>query len=168
MAIPWNKGIKMPPRNESWCRNISLTHKGKNGGNGFKNGHLDYVSRESRKKASQKMKGRKYPERSGEKCRFWKGGISIGKNRKEYIRFKTLERIARKKQANGGHNLGEWENLKAQYNWICPACGRKEPEIKLTEDHIIPLSKGGSNNIENIQPLCGICNSSKNIKIIKY
>lgn len=68
----------------------------------------------------------------------------------------------------GSHTLGEWETLKAQYNWVCPSCGRKEPEIKLTEDHIIPLKKGGSNNIENIQPLCGPCNSKKNTKIIKY
>lgn len=91
----------------------------------------------------------------------WKGGYqnTLMLNRKRRV-FKL--------NAGGSHTLADWETLKAQYNWTCPCCGKSEPIIVLTEDHIIPLSKGGSDNIENIQPLCRSCNSKKHDKIIKY
>ena len=110
----------------------------------------------------------------------WDGHIKVGRKytypRRKFEKGKGLEKKrftnqrykARKRNAIGNHNFGEWELLKKQYNFICPACSRQEPQIKLTEDHIVPLSKGGSDNIENIQPLCISCNVRKHTKIIKY
>lgn len=107
----------------------------------------------------------------------WRGGITydrkkyreIVKNRKPGIfSFYAERRRTLKMNAEGSHTLGEWQTLLAQYNYTCLSCGKMEPDIVLTEDHIIPLSKGGSNNIENIQPLCKSCNSKKHTKIVDY
>jgi 5-methylcytosine-specific restriction enzyme A len=43
-------------------------------------------------------------------------------------------------------------------NHQCQSCGQTK---KLSIDHIIPLANGGSNDISNLQTLCGSCNSSK-------
>jgi 5-methylcytosine-specific restriction enzyme A len=43
----------------------------------------------------------------------------------------------------------------------CQSCGKTHLEIELTIDHIIPLAKGGSNDISNLQSLCRTCNQQK-------
>jgi len=126
-----------------------------------------HLSKEHKRKLSETNKrlGRRPPIHFREKSSHWKGGIS---KLKSYKNFYSRQRKRRIRNIVGSHTFGEWETLKAQYNWTCPCCGKSEPTIKLSEDHIIPVSKGGSNNIENLQPLCHSCNSRKNVKIIKY
>jgi hypothetical protein len=89
-----------------------------------------------------------------------------------YIPFSYDDRKKRRRERlkiyGGFHSVKEWETLKAQYNWTCPCCKKQEPEIKLTRDHIISVSRGGSDNIENIQPLCVSCNSKKSTTTIRY
>lgn len=73
------------------------------------------------------------------------------------------------KIGNGGNFTSEeWANLKRFYDFKCLCCGRKEPEIKLTIDHVVPLVLGGGNTIDNIQPLCASCNSRKGPKHIDF
>lgn len=64
--------------------------------------------------------------------------------------------------------LKSWRDLKRANKGICLCCGKGEPEISITIDHIVPFSKGGLNVIENIQPLCGHCNKSKGSKVEQY
>lgn len=58
----------------------------------------------------------------------------------------------------GTHTKEEWEKLRAQFKGICPLCNKKK---KLTKDHIVAISNGGNDKIENIVPLCKSCNSRK-------
>ncbi|NES98904.1 MAG: HNH endonuclease [Desertifilum sp. SIO1I2] len=46
-------------------------------------------------------------------------------------------------------------------NCQCQACGKTQLETELNIDHIIPLARGGSNDISNLQTLCRTCNQSK-------
>lgn len=122
------------------------------------------ISTEVRQKISASLKGRIQSNELKEKNRQgqYKRYLKINSN---YIVATRNKRIA----INGGfHSNNEWETLKAQCNWTCPCCHESEPKIILTKDHIIPLLRGGSNNIENIQPLCKLCNSKKHTQIIKY
>lgn len=62
----------------------------------------------------------------------------------------------------------QWVALCNKFDWTCLCCGLKEPEIVLTPDHVIPLSRGGGNDISNIQPLCLYCNKKKHTKHVDY
>lgn len=83
-------------------------------------------------------------------------------------RVRNQKRRARLIGNGGTITKEEWQWLKEFYNFTCLCCGRREPEIKLTLDHVLPLTMGGKNVIENAQPLCKSCNSSKHNKHIDY
>jgi 5-methylcytosine-specific restriction endonuclease McrA len=68
----------------------------------------------------------------------------------------------------GDFTLSQWEEMKNTYDHTCLNCGRKEPEIKLQPDHIVPVVFGGITTTDNIQPLCARCNKSKGANIIDY
>lgn len=111
-------------------------------------------------------------DRKGKKSPNWKGGRNATFKRyrethRDKVKFWRSKWRERMDNVVGSHTYGEWDLLKKQFGHRCPACGRAEPEIRLTEDHIIPISKGGSDFIENIQPLCLVCNSIKGDRFIK-
>lgn len=41
-------------------------------------------------------------------------------------------------------------------------------EVLMTKDHILPKSKGGSESLKNLQPMCKPCNELKSDTIIYY
>ena len=81
--------------------------------------------------------------------------------RKKHLRFYAIRaavRRTRRTKAGGSFTLQQWIVLCNKYGNVCLCCGKHK---KLTADHVIPISKGGSSNISNIQPLCLSCNSHK-------
>lgn len=59
----------------------------------------------------------------------------------------------------GRHTRAEWYALIAKHDGRCVYCARR-PQV-LTKDHIVPVSRGGSDAITNIVPCCRSCNSRK-------
>ncbi|WP_414619264.1 HNH endonuclease [Calothrix sp. CCY 0018] len=49
----------------------------------------------------------------------------------------------------------------------CVFCGRSAKQVQLEVDHIIPFSKGGSNDLSNLQTLCINCNRGKGARNLK-
>ena len=83
----------------------------------------------------------------------------------ERHRTKANRYYARRRGAEGNYTTAEWVALCAYYDNQCLCCGLRKP---LTIDHIVPLIQGGSNSIDNLQPLCRNCNSAKGGKMIDY
>lgn len=86
----------------------------------------------------------------------------------EKAKDSVIRRRCRLLRAEGKHTAAQWQALKAHYGNRCLCCGRPEMEVALHRDHVIPLTRGGSNWISNIQPLCKECNSAKGEKSTDY
>lgn len=122
-------------------------------------------------KEKKKEYARNWKKRNPEKVRQWKitfyrkHGWKTNYETPEGRRIRSANRRARKRKAQGKFTKEKWEKLKKEYNYTCPICHKKEPEIQLTIDHVIPLINGGTNYISNIQPLCLSCNCKKGTKL---
>ncbi|MEO6305945.1 MAG: HNH endonuclease signature motif containing protein [Bacteroidia bacterium] len=80
-------------------------------------------------------------------------------------RKKRNERLS-KARTLGIHTYNEWMDMIIFFEGFCVRC--LAPDKYSTKDHIIPIYQGGSDGIDNIQPLCKKCNSSKASESIDY
>lgn len=101
--------------------------------------------------------------------------------RESFIKFACLERMSfepnikeeiqayykRKRMYN--YNSKEWKRISKEVfhrdNYVCYYCGEKGGKLEV--DHIVPFSKGGSDEMDNLITSCLRCNRQKRDKSIK-
>lgn len=97
--------------------------------------------------------------RSPERQEFMRGYLRKHREANpDLYRTYTHNRRARS-LAGGVHTSEEWLAKIDEFNGRCAYCASSED---LTRDHVVPLCRGGSNQISNIVPACNSCNSRKN------
>ena len=78
----------------------------------------------------------------------------------------SLEALAKEQRALMTTKLRT--HIKERDNYTCCKCGNSvhaEPNLLLEIDHIIPVSKGGLTQEDNLQTLCWKCNRNKGAKL---
>lgn len=57
----------------------------------------------------------------------------------------------------------EWEAILEAAGYACVYCGATE---HITQDHLVPISRGGDHTANNVAPACDSCNSQKHTKTV--
>ena len=91
-------------------------------------------------------------------------------NRDRFLE-RAKERKARRKGADGdGHTLAElheYWRAEGMDPSVCTYCDESWEGWKTSAgDHVVPLSKGGADKVDNLVPCCRSCNSSKNDRLL--
>lgn len=121
---------------------------------------------------------KKCPEKKAEQFRSWaKKQIEANPNwdreRGKAWRTKNPEaslailarRRARLAEAPGSHTSEDLKDILRLQKGKCAHCRKKfGKNLKPSVDHILALSRGGSNDRKNLQFLCGSCNSRKHTR----
>lgn len=79
-----------------------------------------------------------------------------------YSKAAKFRRKTRLQNVRCDLTAAQWRTIKSIYKNCCAYCGKKKP---LTQDHVIPISKGGAHTASNIIPACQSCNSSKGARL---
>ena len=69
--------------------------------------------------------------------------------------------VSKKKIPRIHLSKSNWNLVLGRYHNVCAVCGRSQSEDGFQQDHKIPRDRGGSDELENWQPLCDACNILK-------
>jgi hypothetical protein len=81
---------------------------------------------------------------------------------KEGVRYQLVSTsLTVKRTPRAKLSVDSWGELRKKYSNRCAVCSRDSSEVRLNQDHKIPRTRDGSNELENWQPLCDECNNIK-------
>lgn len=117
--------------------------------------------RENREYALEMLKA--YRKKHPEKWREY-GLTRYRKSPEKWVEYGSRRR-ARIANAEGDFTSEQWLAMREYYEDTCFCCGEQG---QVTFDHVVPISRGGTNTVANGQPLCLGCNKKKHAKTIDY
>ncbi len=100
------------------------------------------------------------------KWKKWHDEHENPEQRRERRRINDENRRAKKMLNGGTITAKEWKEAVEKYGNKCLYPGCESTDV--TMDHIVPISKGGRHEINNVQPLCQKHNSKKSTQVVDY
>lgn len=114
-------------------------------------------AKDRRNKYIKSPKGREAKLRKDRKYKKSEKGLEAAK-RSNTRRHRLLEEVP------CTLTLPEWNQIKVAQNHQCHYCGEKAET--LTQDHMMPVSRGGAHTKENVVAACPRCNIKKSNKLL--
>lgn len=109
-----------------------------------------------------KIEGCKNKNRRNGYCEehYWQSDLARNKHRM----YSAKRRSRQAKAPLNDLTKKDWLESLKYFNHECSYCGNKE---NIEQDHVRPLTKGGSHTKTNIIPACRSCNSSKRQRLLE-
>lgn len=125
---------------------------------------IDEWKRDYRSTQGEKVREQQRSHYAANKDRYIKKFKAYRAANKEKIRNLSRQRKARQRNAPGTHTVADIERQYKAQKGQCYYC-RCDVGDSYHVDHVIPLSRGGSNNPDNLVIACPTCNVSKKDKL---
>ena len=116
-----------------------------------------------------------HPERAQQSKRKWRAShpeTALAASRRHYSRQSLAQLTAqvqrRRARLRDGRSPGvtpaQWQEICEVFGHACAYCLRTDR--KLTRDHVIPITRNGLDEPDNIVPACHSCNSRKHNSLL--
>ncbi len=99
----------------------------------------------------------------GEPCLTIHGGVHRASGRRSVLRVHPIVASSGQCRGRAADQAPALTNamLFARDRHLCLYCGQAWPRQQLTRDHVLPVSRGGRDEWENVVTACAACNAKK-------